>query len=66
MYYNSVMMKSSVETVMKDYLEGLITEKEMELSFPETINIFTLRPFEGDDPSRTYVAFDHGIHMQRA
>jgi len=35
------MMKTSVETVIKDYLEGLITEREMGLSFPETIQLFS-------------------------
>jgi len=35
------MMIATVETVMRDYLEGLITEREMELSFPETIQMFS-------------------------
>jgi hypothetical protein len=41
------MMSATVESVIKDYLEGLITEREMELSFPETIKIFSLCPSEG-------------------
>ena len=44
------MMKASVETVIKDYLEGLITEKEMILSFPETIQLFSLFPVSGIEP----------------
>ena len=60
------MMKASVETVMRDYLDGLITEKEMELSFPETIDIFSLSPLEGIEPPCSYLALNHGISMQRA
>ena len=60
------MMKASVETVMRDYLDGLITEKEMELSFPETIDIFSLSPLGGIEPPCPYLALNHGISMQRA
>jgi hypothetical protein len=42
-------MNATGETVMKDYLEGLITEREMELSFPETIQLFSF-PVSGIEP----------------